>query len=221
MSEDWTHVRADLLCGPTSCADLVWYQSWPWSVLSHVRWSSTVWTVWRSGNSSCTRALSRTRAPERSTGRSQRWCIIGEVALGGASSWLGEVAGAPESRQRMGWCYPGDPPVTARSLHRSLQVVESGLLSELGTGNVRRKIAEVGELWGLVWMGIWGQLPFWAFGDVLKYWSRREWSGLGRELTYQSWLGCGVWGEYLAEKDCAVRSCLWDGVSVVIVWGGE
>lgn len=40
--------------------------------------------------------------------------------------------------------------MTARSLHRSIQVVELGLLSELGPENVRREIAEVGELWGLV-----------------------------------------------------------------------
>ena len=42
----------------------------------------------------------------------------------------------------------GDPPVTARSLHRSLQVVVSGLQRELGPGDVRREIAEVGKLSG-------------------------------------------------------------------------
>ena len=78
-----------------------------------------------------------------------------------------------------------------------------------------------GRLQRLVSFGVlfeWGFEDRYHFGPLAMFSnSGRGESGAGRELTCQSWLGCGVWGEYLAEKDCAVRSCLWDGVSVVIV----
>ena len=65
----------------------------------------------------------------------------------------------------------------------------SGLQRELGTGDVRREIAEVGKLSGSC--GFEGRYHIGTLA-MFSNTGRGE-SGAGRELTCHSWLGCGVW----------------------------